>query len=192
MYDAGCRGIAYGIESGTQQVLDSKKKNIAPDQVRKAIKWTKEAGINTTGYFMIGVPGESKTTIRETMSFARELELDYYGFSLTTPLIGTELYDYALEAGLIQRNGTSPQDWSLHVNANLTDDCSDAELAAFENKAFKEFFLKKRFGKYYFFNPDFLKEELGVLLSLRNKEQARALANKAKNVVTSYWHKGKE
>ena len=190
MYDAGCRGIAYGIESGTQQILDSMKKNIALDQVRKAVKWTKEAGINTTGYFMIGMLGESKTTIRETMSFARELELDYYGFSLTTPLIGTELYDYALEAGLIQKDGISPQDWSLHVNANLTDDCSDAELAAFENETFKEFFLEKRFGKYYFFNLNFLKEELGVLLSVRNKEQAKALANKAKNVVTSYWHKG--
>ncbi|MBI3040289.1 MAG: radical SAM protein [Chloroflexi bacterium] len=190
MYDAGCRGIAYGIESGTQQILDSMKKNVALDRVRTVVKYTREAGIYTTGYFMIGMLGENRTTIRKTMSFARELELDYYGFSLTTPLIGTELYDHALEAGLIERDGTSPQEWSLHVNANLTDDCSDAELAAFESEAFKEFFLKKRFGKYYFFNPNFLKEELAVLLSLRHKAQAKELANKVKGIVSSYWHKG--
>ena len=189
MYEAGCRGIAYGIESGNQQILDSMKKNITLDQVREVVKWTKEARINTCGYFMIGMLGETKTTIKETMAFARELELDFYGFSLTTPFPGTELYDSALEAGLIQGDKTALKDWSLYVNVNLTQDCSDADLAAFENEAFKEFFLKKRFGKYYFFNPSFLKEETRVLLSLRNKEQAKELANKAKGVVSSYWHK---
>jgi len=190
MYDAGCRGIAYGIESGNQQILDLMKKNITLDQVRRVVKWTKEAGINTTGYFMIGMLGETTATIRETMAFARELELDFYGFSLTTPFAGTQLYDSALEAGLISTDNAPLREWSLYVNANLTEDCSDADLAAFENEAFKEFFLKKRFGKYYFFNPNFLKEEAGVLLSLRNKEQAKELVNKAKGVVSSYWHKG--
>jgi len=190
MYNAGCRGIAYGIESGNQQVLDSMKKSITLDQVREVVKWTTEAGINSCGYFMIGMLGETKATIRETIDFARELKLDFYGFSLTTPLAGTELYNSALEAGLIRRDKTSSREWSLYVNANLTRDCSDADLAAFGNEAFREFFLKKRFGKYYFFNPDFLKEEARILLSLRNKEQAKELASKAKGVVSSYWQKG--
>lgn len=190
MYDAGCRGIAYGIESGNQQILDSMNKSITLDQVRKVVKWTKDTGINTTGYFMIGMLGETKATIRETMAFARELDLDFYGFSLTTPFAGTELYDSALEAGLISTDNTHLREWSLYINANLTEDCSDGDLAAFENEAFNEFFLKKRFGKYYFLNPNFLKEEAGVLLSLRNKEQAKELTNKAKSVVSSYWHKG--
>ena len=189
MYNAGCRGIAYGIESGNQQILASMKKNRTLDQVRKVVKWTKEAGINTCGYFMIGMLGETRATIKETMAFARELKLDFYGFSLTTPFHGTELYDSALEAGLIPRDKTTLGEWSLNVNANLTQDCSDADLAAFGNEAFKEFFLKKRFGKYYFFNPNFLKEPVRVLLSLRHREQAKELANKAKGVVSSYWHK---
>jgi len=190
MYEAGCRGIAYGIESGNQRILDSMKKNITIDQVRKVVRWTKEAGINATGYFMIGMLGETRATIKETMAFARELELDFYGFSITTPLFGTELHNSALEAGLIPRDNTSLGEWSLYVNANLTQDCSDADLRAFENEAFKEFFIEKRFGKYYFFNPNFLKEEVRILLSLRNKEQAKGLAKKAKGVVSSYWHKG--
>ena len=190
IYQAGCRGIAYGLESGNQQILDSMKKNITLDQVREVVKWTKDTGLNVTGYFMIGMLGETKDTIEETMAFAEELELDFYGFSLTTPLYGTELYNSVLEAGLISSDSTSLREWSLHVNANLTQDCSDADLAVFENRAFKEFFLKKRFGKYYFINPGFLKEEVKILLSLRNKEQAKELANKAKGVVSSYWHKG--
>jgi len=189
MYDAGCRGIAYGIESGNQQILDSMKKNITTDQVRRVVKWTKEAGINTTGYFMIGMLGETKATIRETMTLARELDLDFYGFSLTTPFAGTELYNSAIKAGFMPRGKTPLKDWSLYVNANLTQDCSDADLAAFENKAFREFYLKKRFGRYYFLNPNFLKEQTRLLLSLRNMEQAKALANKAKGVASSYWHK---
>lgn len=190
MYNAGCRGIAYGIESGNQQILDSVEKNITLDQVRKIVKWTKEAGLNTTGYFMIGMLGETKATIRETMAFARELELDFYGFSLTTPLVGTELYNSAFAAGLIPRDDSSLGEWSLHVNANLTQDCSNGDLAAFANEAFREFYLKKRFGKFYFFNPHFLKEEIRILLSLRNKEQAKELTNKARSVIASYWHKG--
>ena len=92
MYDAGCRGIAYGIESGNQQILDSMKKSITLDQVRNAVRWTKEAGIHVSGYFMIGMLDETKETIRETIAFAKELELDFYGFSITTPLSKEDRY----------------------------------------------------------------------------------------------------
>ncbi len=190
MYDAGCRGIAYGLESGNEQILSSMKKKITLDRVREVVRWTKEAGINITGYFMIGMLAETRNTIRQTMDFARELELDFYGFSITNPLYGTELYDSARETGLIPENKTPLRDWSLYVNANLTQDCSDADLAAFESEAFREFYIKKRFGRYYFFNPRFLREEAKVLLSLRNMGQAKELVNKAKGLVSSYWHKG--
>jgi anaerobic magnesium-protoporphyrin IX monomethyl ester cyclase len=189
MYSTGCRGIAYGIESGNQHMLDSMKKNETLAQVREVVKWTKEAGIHTTGYFMFGMLGETRATIRETIAFARELELDFHSFSLTTPIPGTELYDAAISAGLITRDKTILREWSLHANANLTQDCSDSDLAAFANDAFKEFYLKKRFGRYYFLNPLLWKEAVKVLASLRNKEQARELASKAGGVVSSYWHK---
>jgi len=186
MYDAGCRGIAYGIESGNQQLLDSMKKNITLDQVRDVVSWTKEARINVSGYFMLGMLGETRETIRETIVFAKELDLDFYGFSLVTPFFGTELYNSVLKAGLIPIDKISLEDWSLHVNANLTQDCSDSDLIAFENETFREFTLKKRFGKYYFFNPNCLKEVARVLLSIRNKEQAKELAIKARILISSY------
>jgi anaerobic magnesium-protoporphyrin IX monomethyl ester cyclase len=185
MYAAGCRGIAYGIESGNQQVLDAMKKNETLDQVREVVAWTKQAGIHVTGYFMIGMLGETRATIRETMAFARELDLDFNGFSLTTPIPGTELYDEALTAGLISGDKTDLGEWSQHTNANLTRDCSDDELAAFANEAFREFYLRKRFGKYYFLNPALLKEQLKVLAALRNREQAGELWQKAKGVLNT-------
>ena len=183
MYASGCRGIAYGIESGNQQVLDSMKKNETLDQVREVVAWTKQAGIHVTGYFMLGMLGETRATIHETMAFARELELDFHGFSLTTPIPGTELYDSALEAGLISGDKTDLGEWSLHTNANLTRDCSDDELVDFANEAFREFYLRKRFGKYYFLNPGLIKAQIKVLAALRNREQARELFKKAGGVI---------
>jgi len=189
MYDAGCRGIAYGIESGNQQILDSMKKNITLEQVTNAVKWAKDAGIYVSGYFMIGMLGETKDTIHQTTAFAKELDLDYYGFSLVTPLLGTDLYDSAVKRGLILVEETAlPKDWTFDVNINLTENCSNEELVAFENEAFRKFTLKN-FGRYFMLNPAFLKKVAGVILSLRNIDEARELTKKAGMIIQSYWHK---
>ena len=141
---------------------------------------------------MLGMLGETRSTIEETLDFARELDLDFHGFSLTTPIPGTELYDSAVKAGLINGDTTALGEWSLHANANLTRDCSDSDLSAFANEAFKEFYLKKRFGKYYFLNPILWKEEIRFLASLRNMEQAREMFSKVRGVVSSYWCQGEK
>jgi anaerobic magnesium-protoporphyrin IX monomethyl ester cyclase len=188
MYDAGCREIAYGIESGNQQMLDALKKNITLEQVRNVVKWTKEAGINANGFFIIGLPGETKESIRQTINFAEELDMDFYGFSLLTPLSGTEIYRQAVERGLIRNNLTSLKAWDFDVNANLTADCSDEELVEFQNEIFRKFPLKN-FGKFYMFNPVFLKRVLKVLISLRSWKEAKDLAKKAAGIIKSYWKK---
>ncbi len=188
MYEAGCREIAYGIESGNQQMLDSLKKNITLEQVRNAVKWTKDAGISANGYFMIGLPGETKKAIRQTIALAEELDLAFYGFSLVTPLPGTELYGAAIEKGLIQADITSLKDWDFNVNVNLTEDCSNEDLIALQNEIFRKFALKN-FGKYYMFNPAFLRRAAKVALSLQNRNEAKDLAQKARGIIQSYWRK---
>ncbi|MDI6783801.1 MAG: radical SAM protein, partial [bacterium] len=62
-----------------------------------AIKWTKQAGIMAFAYFIIGLPGETWETIRETISFAKNLNPDYVNFHIATPFPGTELYQIAKE-----------------------------------------------------------------------------------------------
>ena len=186
MHDAGCVGIAYGIESGNQSILDSMRKNITIEQTKNVVKWTKEIGINAAGYFMIGMIGETKETIMDTINFAKELDLDFYGFSITTPLPGTELYTEAIKKGLIQTDMASLKGWDFDINVNLTNDCADENLRAFKYKAFKEFTLKKQFGRYYMINPTFLREGLKVVLSLRNKEEAKEFARNISGIIKSY------
>jgi len=93
MHRAGCRQIHYGIESGNQEVLDRVGKGITLEQVRRAIAWTAEAGIRSKGYFMLGLPGDTEETIRQTIELAAELPLDEAMFSITTPFPGTRLWD---------------------------------------------------------------------------------------------------
>jgi anaerobic magnesium-protoporphyrin IX monomethyl ester cyclase len=93
MHAAGCRRIHYGIESGNQQVLDRIGKRIELAQVRQAVRWTHDAGIETKGYFMLGLPGDTEETMEQTVNLAVELNLDQAMFSLTTPFPGTQLWD---------------------------------------------------------------------------------------------------
>jgi radical SAM superfamily enzyme YgiQ (UPF0313 family) len=182
MHDAGCIGIAYGIESGNQSILDSMKKNITIKQTKKVVKWTKEIGIKVAGYFMIGMLGETKETITETINFAKELDLDFYSFSLTTPLPGTELYTEAIKKGLIQTDMTL-KDWDFNINVNLTKDCTDGDLCAFKYNAFKEFTLKKQYGKYYMVNPTFLSNSLKVVMRFRNRNEMKEFIKNANRII---------
>jgi len=93
MYAAGCRRIHYGIESGNQENLRRIGKGFELEQVRQAVRWTREAGIQTKGYFMLGLPGDTEQTMRQTVDFAVSLNLDEAMFSLTTPFPGTRLWD---------------------------------------------------------------------------------------------------
>jgi len=92
MQMSGCREVHYGIESGNPQILKELGKAITMDQVRQAVAWTADAGIMAKGYFMLGLPGDTEETMRQTIQFASELELDEAMFSLTTPFPGTRLW----------------------------------------------------------------------------------------------------
>jgi anaerobic magnesium-protoporphyrin IX monomethyl ester cyclase len=90
MTRAGCSRIYYGIESGSQKMLDVLNKGITLDEIRNTIKLTKKNNIKSLGFFLIGSPGETKETIQETVQFAKELDVDYIQFSKTTakPMTG--------------------------------------------------------------------------------------------------------
>lgn len=93
MKAAGCYAIAYGIESSSRAVLNILCKSITPEQSEEAVAMTREAGIETLGYMMIGTPGEDEKSIRDTIEFTKKLKLDYVQFAITTAYPGTELYE---------------------------------------------------------------------------------------------------
>jgi len=101
MKRAGCYLLAFGIETGSQRILNNIKKGITLDQISKAIRWTKEAGMETEGFFMIGNLGENRKTIMQSIEFAKKLDMDYAQFQIFTPLPGTEYTDIIEKEGRI-------------------------------------------------------------------------------------------
>jgi len=96
---AGCDWLCYGIESGNQRILDIVKKKITLDRIRESVKMAKDAGVNVLASFILGLPGETKETLVESMDFARELDT-YYGFHVLAPFPGTEVREKADEFGI--------------------------------------------------------------------------------------------
>lgn len=88
MKNAGCTRIYYGLESGKQEILNKINKGVALAQIRNTIKISQDLGIKTLGFFLIGAPGDTQETIKETVKFAKSLHLNYVQFSkcLAKPL----------------------------------------------------------------------------------------------------------
>jgi len=177
MADSGCKGIAYGIESGNQGILDSIKKAITLEQVSKVVGWMKKAGIHVTGYFMLGILGDTKQTMQETLDFAEKLDLNFYGFGITSPIPGTEMYAKAVEKGLVGKNKRL-EDWSFHAQMNLTEDCSTEELERLNEYAFRKFTIEKRWGRHYLWNWRLWWEGLRTLVFLARKRNVSELLRK--------------
>lgn len=103
---AGCYFIAYGCESGSQKTLDIIKKNITLNQVRQAVKYTKQAKIKHAVNFIIGHQQETYQEALETLYFAKSLDCDYVNFYNLVPYPGTQVYDWAIKNAhfLISKN----------------------------------------------------------------------------------------
>ncbi len=96
---AGVWNIFYGIESGSQYMLDRMKKGITVAEIRRAIKMTAESGINSQCSFIIGMPGESMKTLTETRDLIRETNPTWYGWCYACPFPGTALDKEVTEKG---------------------------------------------------------------------------------------------
>lgn len=92
---AGFWIIFYGVESGNQEILDKVKKGTTIEEIKRAFRLTQDAGIRTIAAFMVGNFGENHSTINDSIALAKELRPDSWGFSIATPLPGTEFHDIA-------------------------------------------------------------------------------------------------
>ena len=138
MQAAGCRVILYGIESGSQQILDEMGKGVTVGQARQAILDTWQQGILPIGYLMIGMFSETRETVAETVRFCNETGL-VSGFSYATPFPGTELYTKALELGKIRVEDAGQllerwSEWTDEILINLSG-ITDEELESIKSEA---------------------------------------------------------
>lgn len=97
--EAGVWNIFFGIESGSQMMLDRMKKGITLDEVRRAIQMTDKAHISSQCSFIIGMPGETRDTIMETQRFLDDLQPTRAGFCYACPFPQTELDKEVTEKG---------------------------------------------------------------------------------------------
>ena len=93
MKAAGCHQISYGLESGSQRVLDATRKGTTLEQSRRAVRLTKEAGIEACCDFMLGMYGDDRASLHQTVDFALELDPEYAQFQVAVPVHTTPFHD---------------------------------------------------------------------------------------------------
>lgn len=141
MKKTGCWQIGYGIESGDQKVLDFSKKGITLDKVEQAVRWTREAGIRSKGFFILGFPIDNDETMRATINFAKRITLDDISVNFMTPLPGSEIYATA------SKYGDFALDWqkmNMQEVVFIPKDLSKEKLHSYHKTMLREFYLRPR------------------------------------------------
>mgnify|MGYP007071577817 CR=1 FL=1 len=139
MKRAGCTMIEYGIESGSQKILDLMKKGITKEKIVKAITMTHKAGILSKGNFIFGYFGETEETLKESIKFAKSIPLDYFQHTFMTPLPGTESWKKAEEHGTFDKNWDKCNTFSINfVPRGITRE----RMIELSKYAFKSFYFR--------------------------------------------------
>ncbi len=149
MKEHGCTFIAYGIESGNEEILEKIGKRITKDTIRKAIKATKRAGIPIRGYFMVGLWGDTKETIMDTIKFAKELDPDIATFTMMVPLPNTLDYERASKQSNFKKEYWKfrmfPEFNFLDEPIYVPEGMDKEELIKLHKKAYNSFYFRPKY-----------------------------------------------
>jgi radical SAM superfamily enzyme YgiQ (UPF0313 family) len=140
MHSAGCIAVWLGVESGSEIILNAMNKGIKLNKTRLAYKTAHEVGLMTIANVVLGFPGETEQTARETINFVKELNPDDVGFYVATPYPGTPLYDQVRKNGWLRVT-----DFDKYDTAGPTFETpwlSMKKLAEIRYKAYQEFYLR--------------------------------------------------
>lgn len=146
MADAGCTWIGYGIESFAPEVLGAIGKKLGrPDEILRALRWTRDAGLRAVGFFVFGLPGETAATLEHTGRFLQEAPLDFAQISPYWPVPHTPVYERMLRAGGVDLwreaivHGARQADFKLEGTDFTVHDMHRAV-----SKAYREFYFRPR------------------------------------------------
>ncbi len=143
MRHAGCWGVALGVESGSQMMLDKMKKKARVEDARGAVELCRANGLKSLLYFIIGLPWETEGTLEETRRLARELEGDFYDFHIAIPFPGTALDGIVKKEGLLtvsKGRGSGYGEAVLRSRA-----LGAAELVAWRRRLLRSVYLRPGF-----------------------------------------------
>jgi anaerobic magnesium-protoporphyrin IX monomethyl ester cyclase len=141
MKDAGCVSVWFGVESGSQQVLDAMKKGISTSQTMKVFSWVREIGLKPVPNVILGFPGETKQTAWLTIKFAEKINPDFVCyFDIATPYPGTPMYDLVKRKGWLKTTDFDKYDITIPIFE--TPWLSMKELKKIREHAFRHFYLR--------------------------------------------------
>jgi anaerobic magnesium-protoporphyrin IX monomethyl ester cyclase len=140
MYDAGCITIWFGVESGSEKILDKMHKKINREQVRDAFKMAQKAGMMTIASAVIGFPGETEQTAWETINFINSLNPDDIGCYIATPYPGTPMYEEVTKNGWLRVTDFNKYDTATPTFE--TPNLSMERLREIKYKAHQKFYLR--------------------------------------------------
>ncbi len=143
MKQAGCRLMIVGYESGDAQVLKNIKKGATLDMARRFTENAHKLGLVIHGDFIVGLPGETRESIRRTIGFAKEMDTETIQVSIAHPYPGTEFYDYVQQNGLITID--SMTDEMGHQLPNIRyENLDQAELVDWVERFYGEYYFRPR------------------------------------------------
>jgi len=126
MKSAGLEMLHIGCESGNQAILNKTEKGIKLEQVKQACYWCQEEKISTYVYFVLGLPYDTKETIKETIAFARLLPIDFAQFSMLVPLPGTGVWQLAQEGKVLKNLAKRWSDYDRYGKAIVESEAVSA------------------------------------------------------------------
>lgn len=143
MKDNGLRLLLVGYESGNDQILKNIKKGLRTDIAARFTKDCKRLGIKIHGTFILGLPGETRETISETIRFAREINPHTIQVSLAAPYPGTRLYNEALANGWLRENGQAElvNDHGVQLSPLTYPHLTHTEIFESVEEVYKKFYL---------------------------------------------------
>lgn len=171
---AGCKLVMFGVEWAEDALLKHYKKHYTTQQIKTTFALAKQLGIKRLGTFLIGVPGQSKASILNTIDFAKAIDADYASFNVAIPRSNTAFRQEALNSGLID-DTLEVMDQSGNRVTMGTGVLSREELQKLRNKAYRSFY----------FRPSYI---LKRVLQLKNKTEAKIHLREALYIFKSLFN----
>jgi radical SAM superfamily enzyme YgiQ (UPF0313 family) len=144
MARAGCHTIQFGVESSDPDILESIEKGISPDRVKEVFALCRRLGIRTLAHFIIGLPGETWKTAKDTIQFALEIDPDYASFNVASPRLGTTLREEAVQKGYISGELTE-LDNSITFPTMELGTLSKEDVWKLRGEAIRRFYLRPNY-----------------------------------------------
>jgi anaerobic magnesium-protoporphyrin IX monomethyl ester cyclase len=141
MSKAGCHAIMFGVESSREVILKEHGRKALNEKTREVYKICRKFKINTLSYLVIGLPEDSEDSIMQTLKFVKDIGSDYVSFNIAVPVIGTQMREKAVQAGLLD-NAVLQFDNSSDKPFMPTKSLSLDELSRIHARAVKSFYLR--------------------------------------------------